>query len=83
MGKRLYVGNISWNTTEDDLRTAFGAGDRTVTDCHIVTDRETGRSRGFGFVEMGDDDAQKAISELDGNEIDGRGLRVNEAQPRR
>ena len=83
MGKRLYVGNISWGTTEDDLRTAFGAGDRNVTDCHIVTDRETGRSRGFAFVELSsDEEAKAAIEELDGKEVDGREIRVNEARER-
>ena len=83
MGKRLYVGNISWNTTEDDLRTAFGAGDRNVTDCHIVTDRETGRSRGFAFVELSsDEEAKAAVEELDGHEVDGREIRVNEARER-
>ena len=83
MGKRLYVGNISWETTEDDLRTAFGAGDRTVTDCHIVTDRETGRSRGFAFVELGtDEEAKAAVEELDGTKIGDRDIRVNEARER-
>ena len=83
MGKRLYVGNISWNTTEDDLRSAFGAGDRTVTDCHIVTDRETGRSRGFAFVELSsDEEAKAAVEELDGTKIDDRDIRVNEARER-
>ena len=83
MGTRLYVGNISWNTTEDDLRSAFGTGDRNVTDCHIVMDRETGRSRGFAFVEMGsDDEAKAAIDELNGTSLDGRELRVNEARER-
>ena len=83
MGTRLYVGNISCNTTEDDLRSAFGTGDRNVTDCHIVMDRETGRSRGFAFVEMGsEDEAKAAIDELNGTSIDGRELRVNEARER-
>ena len=83
MGKRLYVGNISWNTTEDDLRNLFGAGDRTVTDCHIVTDRETGRSRGFAFVELStDEEAKTAVEELDGTKIDDRDIRVNEARER-
>ena len=83
MGKRLYVGNLSWDTTEDTLRATFSANGRNVTDCHIVSDRETGRPRGFAFVELGsDDEAQQAIAELDGTNLDGRDLRVNEAQER-
>jgi RNA recognition motif-containing protein len=83
MGKRLYVGNLSWDTTEDDLRAAFSADGRTVSDCHIVSDRETGRPRGFAFVEMeSEPDARAAIEALDGVELDGRTLRVNEAQER-
>jgi len=83
MGKRLYVGNLSWDTTEDNLRAAFSANGRNVSDCHIVTDRETGRPRGFAFVELGsDEEAQAAIEELDGSSLDGRDLRVNEAQAR-
>jgi len=83
MGKRLYVGNLSWDTTQDTLRATFGANGRNVTDCHIVTDRDTGRPRGFAFVEMGsDDEAQAAIEELDGTNLDGRDIRVNEAQER-
>lgn len=83
MGKRLYVGNLSWDTTEDTLRAAFGADGRTVTDAHIVTDRETGRPRGFAFIELASDaDAQSAITALDGAELDGRNLRVNEARER-
>jgi RNA recognition motif-containing protein len=83
MGKRLYVGNLSWNTTQDTLKATFGANGRTVSDCHIVTDRDTGRPRGFAFIEMGSDsEAQAAIQELDGFNLDGRDIRVNEAQER-
>jgi len=83
MGKRLFVGNLSWDTTEDTLRAAFEVGGGTVRDVHIVSDRETGRPRGFGFVEMSSEqEAQTAISELDGTELDGRPIRVNEAQER-
>ncbi|MHC4260948.1 MAG: RNA recognition motif domain-containing protein [Planctomycetota bacterium] len=83
MGKRLFVGNLSWDTTEDDLRAAFGVDGRTVSDCHIVSDRETGRPRGFAFVEMStDQEAEAAIQELDGTELDGRNIRVNEAEER-
>jgi RNA recognition motif-containing protein len=83
MGNRIYVGNLSWDTNEDSLRNAFEADGRTVTDIKIMTDRETGRSRGFGFVTMGDDaQAQDAISALDGSVLDGRPLRVNEATER-
>jgi len=83
MGKRLYVGNLSWNTVEDDLIEAFEQDGRTVTSARIMTDRDTGRSRGFAFVEMAtDEDAQAAIQAMDGTEIDGRALRVNEAEER-
>ena len=83
MGKRLYVGNLSWDTSEDTLRLAFEEGGRTVSDCHIVSDRETGRPRGFAFVEMGtDQEAQDCIQQMDGQNLDGRDLRVNEAQER-
>ena len=83
MGKRLYVGNLSYDTTEDDLRAAFGADGRSVTDVHIVSDRETGRPRGFAFVEMGSDqEAMAAIEAMDGADLDGRNLKVNEAQER-
>jgi RNA recognition motif-containing protein len=83
MGKRLYVGNLSWDTTEDTLRDAFGADGRTVTDASIVTDRDTGRPRGFAFVEMStDQEAKAAIEALDGAELDGRNIKVNEAQER-
>jgi RNA recognition motif-containing protein len=82
MGNRLYVGNLSFNATKDTVRTAFAAfGD--VTDVHVVTDRETGQSRGFGFVTMGTAEAaQKAIAEMNGAMLDGRPLKVNEAEER-
>ncbi len=84
MGNRLYVGNLSYDTTEDSLRSAFEEGGRNITDLHILIDRETGRSRGFGFVEMGSpEEAQQAIETWDGRELDGRRLKVNEARERR
>jgi len=83
MTTRLYVGNISWDTTEATLRAAFASDGRTVTDTHIVTDRETGRPRGFAFIEMASEDqARSAIEALDGTCLDGRDIRVNEAQAR-
>ncbi len=83
MGKRLFVGNLSWDSTEESIRAAFEQGGGTVSDVHIMTDRETGRSRGFGFVEMStEEEAQAAVQERDGADLDGRQLRVNEAQPR-
>ena len=83
MGKRLYVGNLSWDTNEDTLRDTFAADGRTVTDAKIVTDRETGKPRGFAFVEMSSDaEAQACIQALDGVELDGRNIKVNEAQER-
>lgn len=82
MSNKLYVGNISFNTSNQDLIDLFSASG-TVTSANIVEDRETGRSRGFGFVEMASsDDAQKAISDINGKEVDGRELKVNEAKPR-
>lgn len=82
MGRRLYVGNLSYNTTETELREAFGQLG-TVTDAKIVMDRDTGRPRGFGFVEMSSDqEAQQAIQQLNGRELDGRAINVNEAQER-
>lgn len=79
--KKIYVGNLPWSATEADLRELF-AGVGEVHSTAVITDRETGRSRGFGFVEMDDGDADKAISELNGRDMDGRPLRVNEAQER-
>jgi RNA recognition motif-containing protein len=80
--KKIYVGNLPWSTTDEDLRELFATyGD--VQSSAIVNDRETGRSRGFGFVEMDAADADKAIGELDGRDYGGRTLRVNEAQSKR
>jgi len=80
--KKIYVGNLSYNTTEHDLETAF-AEHGTVTSVSIIRDRQTGTSRGFGFVEMDSDEgASAAIAALNGAELDGRTLTVNEARPR-
>jgi hypothetical protein len=82
MGRRLYVGNLSYDTTELELKEVFGKFG-TVTDAKVVTDRETGRPRGFAFVEMSSDqEAQEAIAQLSGRELGGRALNVNEAQER-
>jgi RNA recognition motif-containing protein len=82
MNTRLYVGNLSFNTTADGVRTAFEQFG-TVSDVHLVTDRETGRARGFAFVTMGTpDEAAKAMQAMDGHTLDGRPLRVNEAEAR-
>jgi RNA recognition motif-containing protein len=82
MAKRLYVGNLSYSVSSDDLRELF-EGYGTVRSSEVLIDRETGRSRGFGFVEMEvDEEAEAAIAALDGNDHQGRRLNVNEAQPR-
>jgi RNA recognition motif-containing protein len=82
MGNRLYVGNLSFNATADSVRAAF-SNFGEVTDAHVVSDRETGRSRGFAFVTMSSQaEAQKAIAEMNGALLDGRPLRVNEAEER-
>jgi len=82
MSARLYVGNLPYNTTTNDLKEHFSVAGN-VTDCHVVTDRETNRSRGFGFVEMSsDEEAQRAVSQLNDQPFQGRNLRVNEARPR-
>jgi RNA recognition motif-containing protein len=82
MGRRLYVGNLSYDTTELELRETFGKFG-TVADAKVVTDRDTGRPRGFAFVEMSSDqEAQEAIAQLNGRELGGRALNVNEAQER-
>ena len=83
MGSRLYVGNLSFDTNAETVRTLF-AEVGEVTDVHVVTDRETGRSRGFAFVTMGSDaEAARAITALNGTVLEGRALRVNEAEERR
>jgi RNA recognition motif-containing protein len=82
MGKNLYVGNLSYDTTEDTLRTLFSEQGE-VESVNLITDRYTGRSRGFAFVEMAtEEEAQKAIGELNGRTVDGRDLKVDEAKPR-
>lgn len=79
--KKIYVGNLPWSISDDRLAEVFAEyGD--VVSARVVTDRETGRSRGFGFVEMENADADEAIRALDGNDVDGRTLKVNEAKPR-
>jgi cold-inducible RNA-binding protein len=82
MNATLYVGNLSYSTTEDTLRNHF-AGAGSVVSASVISDRETGRSRGFGFVEMASDaEAQKAIEMFDGQDFEGRPLRVNLAKPK-
>ena len=81
MSKNIYVGNLPWSATEDEVRAAFEAYGE-VTSVKLISDRETGRPRGFGFVEMEDAGAAEAISQLDGSDFGGRNLKVNEARPR-
>ncbi|BBD08261.1 RNA recognition motif domain-containing protein [Desulfovibrio ferrophilus] len=81
MSKKLYVGNLPWSATESDVREAFEAYGE-VTSVKLIEDRETGRPRGFGFVEMEDAGAIEAIENLDGRDFGGRNLKVNEAKPR-
>lgn len=81
MSKRLYVGNLSYTTNQDSLSQAFSQAG-TVSSATVITDKMTGRSKGFGFVEFEDDaEAQKAIEMWNGKELDGRALTVNEARP--
>jgi|SoiMethySBSTD1v2_1073268.scaffolds.fasta_scaffold2737389_1 RNA recognition motif-containing protein len=83
MGTKLYVGNLSYNTTEASLRAAFEADGRQVREVAMIMDRDTGRPKGFGFIQMGSEqDAQAAIAALDGTQLDGRAIKVNEAQER-
>ncbi len=80
MGKKVFVGGMSWNTDDEGLRQAFGKFGE-VTDAKVITDRDTGRSRGFGFVTFqSEDSVNRAISEMDGQDLDGRTVKVNEAQ---
>ncbi len=82
MGRKLYGGNLSYGTTDGDLEQMFAAHG-TVQSAQVIMDRDTGRSKGFGFVEMGSDqEAQAAIQALNGAEVDGRRLTVNEARPK-
>ncbi len=82
MGKKLFVGNLNFKTTDDDLRTLFGQAG-TIESATVMMDRATGRSRGFGFVEMSsDEEAEKAVKEFNGYEFQGRALNVNEARER-
>lgn len=81
MTKTLYVGNLPWTTTSEELTEFFGQYGNVVGS-RIITDRETGRSRGFGFVEVADEDAERLAEELNGSDFNGRALTVNEARPR-
>jgi RNA recognition motif-containing protein len=81
MGKKLYVGNLSWNTTDESLRDAFSQCGEIVS-AQVIMDRMSGRSKGFGFVEMGtQEEADAAIAKWNGADLDGRALTVNEARP--
>ena len=83
MGNRLYVGNLPFSADETAVRDLFEQGGRSVEEVKLITDRTTGRPRGFGFVEMGNgEDADKAVQELNGHQLDGRALTVNEARER-
>ena len=82
MGKKIYVGNLAYGVTDGTLEQMFAAHG-SVQSAQVIMDRETGRSKGFGFVEMGSDqEAQAAIAALNGKEVDGRSLTVNEARPK-
>ncbi len=82
MSKKLFVGGLSWGTDDNSLRDAFEQFGE-VTDAKVITDRDTGRSRGFGFVTFADDSAaEEAIQQMDGKQLDGRAIRVNEANER-
>lgn len=81
MQARLFIGNLSWNTTDADLSEFVGAH-ADVLDAKVITDRDTGRSRGFGFVTIESDNVQDVIRNLDGQQVDGRAVRVNEAEER-
>ena len=80
--KKLYVGNLAWSVDDSELEALF-SGLGTVHSASVITDRDTGRSRGFGFVELDDDAASQAIEELNGKDVDGRQLKINEAIDKR
>lgn len=83
MATKLYVGNLSFNTTEATIHDLFKASGNVVS-CNLIVDKATGKSKGFGFVEMGSEaEAAKAITDCNGKEVDGRVLKVNEAKPRK
>lgn len=81
MTKTLYVGNLPWATSEEELADAFRAV-AEVKSCRIITDRETGRSRGFGFVEVDEADVERCVEQMNGADLQGRAIVVNEARPR-
>lgn len=81
MAKTLYVGNLPWSMSEDELAEAFSQHAQVVS-ARIITDRETGRSRGFGFVEVEDQDVEQAVEAMNGTQLAGRDIIVNEARPR-
>jgi len=81
MAKNIYVGNLPWSSTEEDVRATFESYGEVIS-VKLINDRETGRPRGFGFVEMEDQGALEAIENLDGSDIGGRNIKVNEARPR-
>ena len=81
MAKTLYVGNLPWSMSEEELADAFAAHAQVVS-ARIITDRETGRSRGFGFVEVEDQDVEQAVEAMNGTQLGGRDIIVNEARPR-
>ncbi|WFS63384.1 RNA-binding protein [Pseudodesulfovibrio thermohalotolerans] len=81
MSKNLYIGNLAWSTTEQEIRNAFEVHGEVMS-VKLIEDRETGRPRGFGFVEMDDAGADAAVAEFDGREFGGRNIKVNVARPR-
>ncbi len=81
MSKKMYVGNLAFQSTEDDLQKLFSQYGEVIS-VNLITDRETGRSRGFAFVEMEDEAADTAMKNLDGTDFEGRNIKVNEARPR-
>lgn len=82
MQRRLFIGNLAWGVTDADLSEFVASYNVDVVDAKVISDRDTGRSRGFGFVTIETDDVQSVIQSLDGQDLNGRGVRVNEAQDR-